>query len=153
MEMTLCRGMDVDVDEARPRRRVVDGEARLLTGLAEGGMLGCLAGIDVPTGLEPSPEAAMQVQHRAPASDDDRRRGHVHQVGVPVARSSQPRELLEEALLRDGLAGVGRDVVRDQPNERVSLVEAFAAVPATADDADRHAVTGHHRARGSLPRR
>ena len=82
---------------------VLDGEAELLGGLAPGGLAGGLAGVDVPAGLHPDPQALVPVQHRAAPPDDDARGRDVRRARVLVAGVGQTAQLGQEALARRDL--------------------------------------------------
>ena len=77
-----------------------------------------LARVDVPTGLHPHAEPAMKKQQDSAASDDERRAGDVHGVGVLVARAIQPGNLGAEAGDAGALALVDR-VARSDRSQHV----------------------------------
>ena len=91
--------VDVEVEQQRTRRGMLDRETELLGGLAQRRVFGTLAGVDVAAGLHPDAEPLVPVQHRAAAADHDARRGHVDRAGVLVAGRTEAVELGEEALL------------------------------------------------------
>jgi hypothetical protein len=64
------------------------------SGLADRGVAGVLAGVDVPTGLQPQPQAAMPVQRRVrpPGINDDGGCGDVDGIRHLVQRTRQPRQ-------------------------------------------------------------
>ena len=96
--MAEGRLVDVEVEQARPTRRVGHGQAQLLFGLAPGGDRGRLPGVDVPSGLHPAAETLVEVEHRAPPAHDHGRGGDVRGVGVLVGGIGQAVELGQEAL-------------------------------------------------------
>jgi hypothetical protein len=57
-----------------------------------------LVRVDVTAGSDPRAKDPVSVQHHATPSDDQRRRRHVHRVGVLVERVSQTLDLTEEPL-------------------------------------------------------
>ncbi len=85
-------------------------QAQLLDGLSPGGHGRRLPGVDVAAGLHPAGETLVQMQDRAPAADDDGRRGDVHGVGLLVERIVEAIELGQEAVLGRDLTGSKRHV-------------------------------------------
>ena len=100
----LRPGVDVDVHQHRIGAR----DTGLLEDLSHGRVLRRLAFVDVAAGLEPHPEATVEVQEHAPRSHDDRRRGHVRRVGVLVEGPLEAMELGEKPSLRLRLPFVDR---------------------------------------------
>jgi len=108
VDVALGSVVDVDVDQDRSLGRVRDPEPRLLARLAQRRVLGELPAVDVTARLEPPVEAAVQVQHRAPATDDDCRRCHVREVRARLARVRKPLELPGGPLDRCAFPLIGR---------------------------------------------
>ncbi len=96
----LAGWVDVEMEQMRASRRVLNRQARLLRCLARGRILGRLVLLDVATGLQPYPKALVAVQHRSYWTDDDRRCGDVHQIRISAEGIDQPVELSEESVAR-----------------------------------------------------
>jgi hypothetical protein len=88
VDVTVGARMLIEVDDRRGTLGVTRGDRGLLERLPQRRVLRTFTRFDVPTGLEPAPDAAMQMQeHESPAGvEDERGRGHVRREGGPRER-------------------------------------------------------------------
>jgi hypothetical protein len=107
--------MLVEVHDERSGAGVTDRDARLLLRLAHGRVLGTLTRLDVAPGLEPTSEAAVEVEEHGPVAlvDDDcrcrdvrRERGSQERIIRCAEERIQVRDRLtlltvERAMLRE----------------------------------------------------
>jgi len=118
MGVATATGMHVDVHQVGRSIRVAIDEAHVDAGLLDRlparRLPRRLAGVNVPAGLHPDAEAAMDQQQDPAPSDDERRTGDVHGIGVLVERAVQPGNLRAEAGDAGALALVNRLVGGDR---------------------------------------
>jgi hypothetical protein len=121
--VTARPGVHVDVHQGRPPTGEAHGQAGLLGRLAERGLPGCLARLDVAARLQPDTEPLVPVEHGAACTHHDGRAGHVGGVCVLVERAVETRDDGEELSDAAGLAGVdghpGTDVGEDPGTDTV----------------------------------
>jgi hypothetical protein len=110
MGVTVCRAVDVDVDEPRHATRVIKAQSRFLVRLSDRGVGRLLAGSEVTARLHPAPETPVDVENCPPWSHHHGRTGQMHRTGLLVEGIVERVEILEDALSGFSLPVIVRHV-------------------------------------------